>query len=180
MALNTNEVEIAVTGAIYSFATTEVGPTDHNDALPLTAKEHGYTNEDGVEITSDKSITNILAWQNATQVRSVVTDASITVSFTLIQDNADNQALFYGVAKDAVTGAYHWDPAATGGRKSFVIDGIDTTNGTKVRYYFPEAEVTATEAITLNSSSPVSFGITITAYKTAGGFNSQVWHGDLV
>lgn len=179
MAQNSNEVEIAVTGAIYSFATTEVGPEDHNDALPLTAKEHGYTNEDGVEITADKSISNILAWQNATLVRSVVTEASVTVSFTLIQDNADNRSLFYGVGVDAVTGAYHWDPAATGGRKSFVIDGIDTTNGTKVRYYFPEAEVTATEPITLNSSTPVSFGITITAYKTAEGYNSLVWHGDL-
>jgi hypothetical protein len=178
MALNTEEVVVSVTGAIYSFPTTEDAPTDHNGALPLVTKEHGYTSEEGVEVSATKSITNILAWQNASIVRSVVTESSIEVSFTLIQDNEDNRELFYGVAANG-TGGYEWNPANSGGRKSFVIDAIDTAENKKVRYYFPSAEITSVEAVTLNSSTPISFGITLTAYKVADGYNSIVWHGDL-
>lgn len=176
MALNAEEVKVSVTGAIYSFPTTEVAPENHNDALPLTAKEYGYTSEDGVEVSATKSITNILSWQNAAIVRSVVTESSIEVTFTLIQDNTNSRELFYGVAAN-VDGGYEWNPANSGGRKSFVIDAIDTAAGTKVRYYLPSAEVTAVEPVVLNSSSAISFGVTLTAYKTAAGYNSIVWHG---
>lgn len=180
MAQNVNEAVFGVTGAIYSFPTDGVIEYGVDGDLPVGAVEHGYANEDGITVTGSRSTTNVFAWQNATLVRTLVTEASVTYVFTLMQTNDDNEELFYGVSKNSTTGAYHWDPSKTGGKKSFVIDVIDEGADKKIRYYIPSGEVTEVGEISITNSTNIGYNVTITAYKTeveGEAANTLVWSG---
>lgn len=182
MSLDATQVDVAVTGAVSRFPTTETAPSSAASALPASAVDFGYVTEDGVEITNDKSTTNILAWQGATNVRTTVTEASIMLSFTLLQNNDASKELYFGVAKDA-NGSFYWDASRTGGRWSYVVDAIDLENDKVTRFYFPSAEVMEVEAITIANGSAIQYGVTLTAYKVTDGagksYNARVYEGTL-
>lgn len=165
MSQNSSEVAVGATGAIYSFPVNTVLQWGAHAALPVAVVEHGFASEDGVTITGSRTNTNIMAWQGATVVRTVVTESSVTYSFSLLQSNADNMELFYGVKKNAVTGAYHWDAGESGGRKSFIVDVLDKGADKKFRYYIPSGEVTEVGDINIVSGDAISYEVTITAYK---------------
>ena len=108
MALSTSQVGVAVTGEIYYAVTGTALPTDTTTGLNAAFKGLGYVSEDGITETVDRSIDDIIAWQNATTVRSVVTDAKITYEFTLIQTNLDTAQFINGttVTQSAPHGTY--------------------------------------------------------------------------
>ena len=179
---NVSEALVGVTGAIKSFDLDETVEYGVNGALPASTIDHGFANEDGITITGERSVTNIYAWQNATMVRSVVTEASVTYSFVAIQTNDDNAELYYGRAKNATTGATHWDAANLGKRRSFVFDIIDTSLGKKIRHYVPIGEVTEIGEQQITSSGLIGYSYTIVAYKTdieGESANTLIWSGDL-
>lgn len=181
MSQNSAEVNVGTTGSICSFPVNTVLQFGHNAPLPVTKKDHGFASSDGIKQSGSRSTNNIMAWQDATLVRTVVTEASVTYQFTLLQSNADNLELFYGTKKDLETGAYHWDASNSGGRKSFVIEVIDKVLDKKFRYYIPSGEVTEIGEITIGSGDAISYDITITAYKvpvSAGpDANTLIWDG---
>ena len=179
---NVNEALVGVTGAIYSFATDSLLEYGVNGALPVAHVDHGFASEDGVTVNGSRSTTNIFAWQNATLVRTVTTEASVTYKFTLIQVNEANAELYYGRKKNSITGAVHWDPAVSAGKRSFVIDVIDPSVDKKVRYFIPSGEVTEIGEQNIVSSGLVSYNLTITAYKetiqgTDEPANTLIWDG---
>lgn len=160
--LVSNEVDVAVTGAVAFAETTETAPTDADTALTGEWRDVGYLSADGVVEARDRSTNNIVAWQNSDIVRVVTTEASITVQFTMIQTNAESLALFYGAEVDTVTGSVDIVPRASGGRRSIVVDYVD---GEKfVRLYLPEAEVTAVDGPSLTAGDAASYGVTLTGY----------------
>lgn len=180
MALLTEETLVAVTGSILTFPIGTVVEYDDIYSKPAAAVEHGYASADGIKIAGTQSTTNIMGWQNATVVRTVVTEASVTIQATFLQTNDDNQKLFFGAAKNPVTGAIHWDAANTGGRFGMFIDIIDVTANKKIRYYAPSAEVTEKGEISLTSGDAIGYNVTITAYKVEiedEPANLLIWDG---
>ena len=87
----------------------------------------------------------------------------------LLETNADTLALYYGGTVDPADGSIVIDPAATGGRKSFVSDLIDGTDA--VRTYIPAGEILAIGDQVYQNGEPVGYDVTITAYadSTIGG-----------
>lgn len=127
----------------------------------------GYVGEDGITETRDRSVDDIKAWQNADTVRSVVTDASLSYSFTLIETSIATVQLFYGAT--AVTTVPEGNilivPSATGGRRSFIIDVID---GAELRRtYIPSGELTEVGDLVYANGEPIGYECTITAYPAA-------------
>lgn len=180
MAKNVDEAFVGVTGSIFSFPSTATLEYGVNGELPVNFVEHGYASEDGITVNGSRSTTQIYAWQDATLVRTVTTEASVTYQFTLIQVNAANKELYYGKKANATTGGIHWDPAISAEKKSFVIDIIDGSK--KVRYYIPSGEVTEIGEQQITSSSLVSYNITITAYKVdveGEMANTVIWEGEV-
>jgi hypothetical protein len=161
MALNSAEVNVAVTGAVAVGPTSTTAPLDATTALTGT-KDLGYVDEAGVTETRERSTTKLKAWQNADTVREVVTDASITYKFKLVQTNADTVGLYYGTTVDATDGSVVIKPAATGGRQAFVIDVVDGTD--YIRAWIPEGELTAVGDQTYASGEAIAYDVTITAY----------------
>jgi hypothetical protein len=161
MSLNADNVVVGITGKVYVGATTATAPTSSTEAL-TGFTELGYVNADGVEFSADRSTNQIRAWQNADLVREVVTEATVTYSFTLMETNEDVLETYFGVAP--IDGKIEFSPAITGGRKSFVIDVVD---GDKViRHYVPSGEVLNIEAQTIQNGEAVTYGMTVTAYAS--------------
>jgi hypothetical protein len=175
-----NNVDVAYTGAVNYAATGTAAPTNATTALGAPWDNVGLISTDGVELTPNRSVSNIGAWQRAQVVRSVVTEASVQVAFAMIETSAATLELYWGATVDDVTGSIEIDPGETGGRRSFALDYVD---GDKfVRLYIPIGEVTELEAITWNSTGdPVSYGVTVTAYRDdAKGYTAKYWNSSLI
>lgn len=179
--LVSNEVDVAVTGAVAFSDAGETPPTDAETPLAGNWRDVGYLSADGVVEARERSTNNIVSWQNSEIVRVVTTEASITVQFTMIQTNLASLALFYGAEVDPVDGSVEIVPRESGGRRSVVVDYVD---GEKfVRLYLPEAEVTAVEGPTLAAGDAVGYGVTLTGYPAEVGesnYSAKKWFSDLV
>jgi len=162
MALDSDNVRVAVTGAVYVGLTSATGPTASDSTL-TGFTDLGYVSSDGITETIDRSTNQIRAWQNGALVREVTSEGTYSVTLTLIETNEDVLALYFGA--DLVAGVLSGDPTATGGRKSFVIDAVD---GLIVeRTYIPAGEVTAVGERVLASGEAIGYNVTITAYADA-------------
>lgn len=167
MALTSSNVRVAVTGGVYRGATTAAAPTATGSAL-TGFTELGYLGDGGVRETSDRSTTDIRAWQNGDVVRTVVTESSVTFSFEMVETTQATLEAYYGVT--ATTGAGEGSiairPAETGGRFSWVFDLIDGANATRI--YVPQGEVTERGEITYENGGAVRYPVTIKAYPVNG------------
>jgi hypothetical protein len=160
MALDSDNVRVAVTGAVYVAPTGTTGPSFSDDALDNAFSDLGYVSADGIVETIDKSTTQIRSWQDGSLVREIVSEGTYSVEMTFIETNQDVVELYYG--SSLTSGELDGDPRATGGRKSFVIDVID---GSSIeRTYIPAGEITAVGERTLASGEAIGYTVTITAY----------------
>lgn len=174
MALTTSEVRVAVSGEISVGPTGTTAPTDASTALAVGFLGLGYVSEDGITESYDLSVDDIHAWQNAKIVRSVVTGAKVTYQFKLIQTNKNiiEQGLGTTVTQSAPEGTYTVDPAATGGRKSFVFQIIDGTN--LKRIYIADGEVTERGDTVYASGEPIGLELTVTSYSSPVVFDTAL------
>jgi hypothetical protein len=163
MALTPDNVLVGITGAVYAGAIDAVAPTSTTSTLTAFT-ELGYVSSDGVSFTQDKTTNQIRAWQNSDLVREVVTEATVTYSFMLMESNqAVIEAYFGGTMTD---GKIQVNPSNTGGKQSFVIDVVDGAKS--IRHYIPTGEILSVDAQTIANGEALMYGITITAYASAG------------
>lgn len=180
MALNSANVDVAVSGAVSYAPIGSTAPVDADTALDVAYKDIGYISTDGVVEARERSTSNIVAWQRADVVRAVVTEASITVQFTGIETNIPTLELFYGATLSTVDGSILIVPGVAGVRRSLVVDYID---GTKyVRLWMPQAELTEVGETTLTSGGdPVGYDMTLTGYPDPTlGASAKKWFSALV
>jgi hypothetical protein len=172
---DSTKVRVAVSGEVLVGATTAAAPTG-TAGTTVGFQALGFVSEDGVTETRERSSDTIKAWQNAATVRTIITDATLTFGLTLIETNPDTVELYYGVdvTPGVADGSFVVIPAATGGRKSFIIDVIDGAE--LIRTYVPSGEVTEVGDKVYASGEPVGYEITITAYPDTGiGGSAKVW-----
>lgn len=163
MALDAANVVVGVTGKVYVGATSATAPTSSTSSL-TGFTELGYVSGDGVTFTTDKATNTIRAWQNNDLVRESITETTVTYSFSLLETNEDVLEAYFGAAP--VDGKIAFNPNSTGGRKSFVIDVVDGAKA--VRHYVPAGEILSVEAQTIQNGEAMSYGVTVTAYASAG------------
>jgi hypothetical protein len=164
MTLDSDNVRVAVSGAVYVAPIGTTAPTDSGTALNASFKDLGFISADGIAETIDRSTNQIRAWQNGSLVREVTSEGTYSVSLTFLETNLDVLQLYYGAT--ITDGALDGDPTSTGGRKSFVIDVVD--GDTVERTYIPAGEITAVGERTLASGEAIGYNVTITAYADAG------------
>jgi|TARA_R110000764_G_scaffold50604_2_gene111264 hypothetical protein len=164
MALDSDNVRVAVTGAVYVAPTTTTGPTTTSGSLDAAFVDLGYVSADGIVENIDRTTNQIRAWQNGSLVREVTSEGTYSVDMTFIETNESVLELYYG--STITTGALDGDPTSTGGRKSFVIDVVD--GAIVERIYIPAGEITSIGTRTLASGEAVGYQVTISAYADAG------------
>ena len=175
MALDSSKVRVAVTGEVLVGLTSATAPTG-TGGTTTGFDGLGYVSEDGVTETRDRSSDTIKAWQGGANVRTVVTDGTLTYNFTLLETKKETVELFYGttVTEAASDGSFVIVPTNTGGRKSFVIDVVDGAE--LIRTYIPQGEVTEVGDRVYAGGDPIGYEVTVTAYPddTIGG-SAKVW-----
>jgi hypothetical protein len=174
MALDSDNVRVAVTGAVYVGATSAAAPT--GSASTLTGfTDLGYVSADGITETIDKTTSQIRAWQNGALVREVVSEGTYSVAMTFIETNQDVLELYFGTT--ITDGELNGDPTLSGGRKSFVIDVVD--GAIVERTYIPAGEITAVGERTLASGEAIGYAVTVTAYADASNVTFKKWFSQL-
>jgi len=164
MALDSDNVRVAVSGAVYVAPTGSTAPNDSGTALDAAFIDLGYVSADGIAENIDRTTNQIRAWQNGSLVREVTSEGTYTIELTFIETSEAVLELYYG--STITSGVLNGDPTATGGRQSFVIDVID---GPIIeRIYIPAGEITAVGTRTLASGEAVGYQVTVTAYADAG------------
>lgn len=163
MATSSANVRVAVTGELLIGSVGATAPTTTASAT-TTFTGLGYISDDGITESRSRDTNDITAFQNGDTVRTVVTSASLTYALTLIETKKETLELYYGVT--ATTGASEGSfvvvPAATGGRKAFILDVID---GSELRRtYIPQGEVTEIGDLVYQNGEPIGYEVTISAY----------------
>jgi hypothetical protein len=180
VALNSENVRVAVTGAMYVAPTTATKPTSAASALGVDYKDLGYFGEDGVTETRDRSSNSIRAWQRSALVREIVTESSLTFSGTLIETKKETVELYYG-SELASDGSIKIDPSNTGGRHSHVLDIID--GDSLIRAYIPSGEITEVGDQVFANGEAIGYEITVTAYtvtdEDGDTYSAIKWYSDL-
>lgn len=115
-----------------------VAPTDAEAALDASWTDNGLVVSGGVTRTTQRSATTRRAWQNNRKLRTLVTDAAVRFSFTLVQTNEDTVELFHGVPLDG-DGAVIVNPSNDWPNIAFCLDVIDGDR--VIREYVPTARV---------------------------------------
>jgi len=175
MALDSDNVRVAVSGAVYVAPTGSTAPTTSSSALDVAFVDLGYVSADGISESIDRSTTQIRAWQNGSLVREVTAEGTYSVSMTFIETNEAVLELYYGTANSS--GQFDIDPTSTGGRKSFVLDVVDGSNVERI--YIPAGEITALGERTLASGEAVGYDVTITAYADTDSTAVTKWFSSL-
>jgi hypothetical protein len=174
MALDSDNVRVAVTGAVYVGPTSATAPS--SSASTLTGfTDLGYVSADGITETIDKTTSQIRAWQGGALVREVVSEGTYSVTLTFIETNQEVLELYFG--SEITGGELDGDPTNSGGRKSFVMDVVD---GSIVeRTYIPAGEITAVGERTLASGEAIGYNVTITAYADTSNVTFKKWFSEL-
>ena len=172
--LDSDNVRVAVTGAVYVGPTTASAPTSSSTTL-TGFTDLGYVSADGITETIDKTTSQIRAWQGGALVREVVSEGTYSVTLTFIETKLEVLELYFG---STITGGeLDGDPTASGGRKSFVMDIVD---GSIIeRTYIPAGEVTAVGERTLASGEAVGYNVTITAYADTDNVTFKKFFSEL-
>lgn len=182
MALDSQNVRVAVTGAVSIGPTGTTAPTDA-DTTVTGVTDLGYASEDGVTETRDRTTNTTRAWQNGDIVRETVTEANLTYQCTLIETKRETVELYYGTTV-AADGSIIIVPSKTGGRHALLIDVIDGDDF--IRIWVPQAEVTEVGDQVYANGEPIGYEVTIRAYPDAslvdadGNIGSaQKWYSSL-
>lgn|GEM_PF-562990 len=162
--LDSRNVRVAPTGAWYVAPLGTTGPTAASAALPTAWTNLGYISEDGSTRTTDRSTNDIKAWQNSALMRTVVTEASVSYKFVMLESSRATVALYFGTTVGA-DGTFDVNPSNTGGRQSFVFDVIDGTDVRRV--WIPEGEVVEVGDLTFDAGDPTGYEVTIKAYASS-------------
>lgn len=129
MANDATEVRVGTTGQLFVAPLGSTPPTDTTTALDAAFVDLGYLTEDGVSLAVDTNREDFRAWQTTSPVRSVVTEQTLTSTFTLLQRNADNLKLAFGGGTVALSGAgpdvIFTPPPAGVDERMFVLEVVD-------------------------------------------------------
>jgi len=173
MTLDASKVRVAITGAVYFAASSASAPANATDPVPAGYRDVGFISEDGVTEAYEDDVEEIVAWQGATVVRTVLTSSEATLAFQMIETNKNSLELYHKGSEITGPGPFVLKvKPPTQVRQKMIFDVID---GDKhIRIYIPDGEVKERGEIVYASGEPVGYEVTVTAYPVADGDDQVV------
>lgn len=176
-----------VGGAIYFAPAGSTLPTDASTSLPSAYVNLGYVTEDGVTMTTSEETDVIKAW-GPENVMVNQTDFGETVTYNLLETIRPAVLQYMRGAENVVIESSGAIKSGTTGeqlpRGIIVVDTIQNNGSANPRYHrivYGDCQLTDRSGDqTYNNSDPVTFPVTITAFKFASQALSgkQVYHDD--
>lgn len=169
MALDATKVRIGITGELYKAPLGTALPTDIDTALNAAFVGLGYLSDDGATESNDDSVSDIVAWQNATTVRSATTESTLSLSMTLIENTAEVLETFHRGSVMAVAGG-----VATLAVKPVVADPstwvLNVVDGLSVfRLAVGNGEIVERGDVIYQNGEPIGYPIVIRCYPDSNG-----------
>jgi hypothetical protein len=160
---------VAGSGNIYTSPKDTPMPTSPL-TLPLATPwvDHGYADENGVEFTFGRTVTDLKAWQSFDTVRLITTDAPKTFKFSMMQSTAANLILALGGGSVAASGGVFTPPDPT--VLNMVAVFINGNDGANIwGFYCPRALVSDNVLIPWKKSGEANIPLTFSIQATAPG-----------
>lgn len=190
MALDAGKVLIGLadqqtTGAISYGDIVETIPTSMQNAITAAANftASGYVSEDGLSLSTDYSTNDVKEWNGAT-VRKLLESFDGTLSWSLIQMDADGWKQAFGEENVEVTAA-----TTTHGEQIHIKLGshLPETKSwcfkmkdgdTKIVIFVPRGQVTSVDEITFNSTEVIALPIELSCYDDGTGESIHIFVDD--
>lgn len=165
------EVRVGITGAVYKAPASTAKPATSVAVLAADYTGMGYVNEDGLTENHEDSTSQIVAWQGAVVVRSVRTDSTATIAFTLIQTRGSVLEAFHPGSQMTEPTAGNFELEVKPPEVDRGVWLFDVVDGDKhIRIYCGDAEVTERgEVVYSNGGDAISYPFTLTCYPDADG-----------
>lgn len=182
MTVSAPNVRVAITGEVYTAPTGSTAPTNATTALDAAFEGLGYLSEDGVTEKWDDSVDTIVAWQNATTVRSATTKSTGSLAWTMIESKGVVLETFHrgSTMAENPPGSFKLEVkpivAAPAMWVLHVIDGTDL-----IRILIGNGEITERGEIVYKNGSPLGYPVTLMCYPDTSGnlmtkfSNSTAW-----
>lgn len=168
LAMSDGITWVAPKGTVAPAITTASIPT------PTTPWEDaGAMDTSGLTNNNDETRTEFKRWGSIAVFKTVITDKKTTFDVTFLQSSPTVLGIYHRMGStpvaDTTTKVISVTDDTTGVHdpRAYIFDVLDGTN--HVRYYCPNAEVTATKAIEHATDKLTSYPVTITAYPDANG-----------
>lgn len=193
MALDASKVYVglaeqsAAVGAILSGSLIDITdiPTtmDDADTLAETFDSSGYVSEDGLTLSTDYSTTDIREW-NGALVRRILESFDGTLSWTLIQLDADGWKQAFGAENVSVTPS-----DGVHGEQITISLGSHLPNpktwcfrmkdgDARVIIFVPNGQITAVDDITFNATEAIALPVTLSTYDDGNGESIIIFTDD--
>jgi hypothetical protein len=149
-----------------------VGTTPPVDAAAAWATPWlslGYASDDGVTIGGDITSESFTPWQSVTPIKTIITERTRTLAFTMWQLNKDTLGIYFNQDLSAqATMPMSFDVASASPIIEHAI-GIDAGDGVrKLRIIFLRATLQATGDLVLNKTAMVPLEVTLNALDSSG------------
>lgn len=170
MSLDPTEIRLGISGHVYSAPLGTAFPADAEAAPGVGWVEHGYLTEDAVSVALSAETTSIMAWQSLTAVRTVRTSQEFTVTFALMQRNAENLKLAFGggTIATAGTGTKYTPPAAHEvDERAFMFEITD--GDVADRYCIKRGLAALSGDVAFVKDTAASYQMTVTALTASDG-----------
>ncbi|HEU5026592.1 MAG TPA: hypothetical protein VFV01_16875 [Spirillospora sp.] len=164
---------LAMSEGISSVAPVNTAAPTGMDAATTPWEDLGAMSTDGLTNNNDETRTTFKRWGSIAVFKTVITDKATTFEVTFLESNPVVLGVYHRMGStptpDSTSHIISVVDDTTGTRdpRAFLFDVLDGTN--HVRYYCPNAEVTATKAIEHKMDGLTSYGVTITAYPDENG-----------
>lgn len=167
---NAQNVRVGITGAVYKAPPGTPLPTSSTAALNAAYRNLGFVSEDGIEENWEDSVDDIIAWQNASNVRSVTTGSVLSLALTLIETTGAVLEMFHrgSTMTEPTAGNFRLDVKPVVADPSLWV--LDVVDGLKiVRLSVGNGEIVERGAVQYKNGEPVAYPVTLRGYPDAAG-----------
>jgi len=162
MSFDAGEVRLARSGHVYLADVGTTLPTSLAEALDSAFVDAGYLNEDGLTLSPDVTIKDVMAWQSRIPIKTALETFQFEFKYVAIQQNQTNVGLFLL--------SENWENSAGEGKltipgnpglltKSLVLEWTDDLSDS-ARLVVPSANLTKREDLKMTAKDEQSYGFT--------------------
>jgi hypothetical protein len=166
-----DDLVVGASGQIYTAASGSTLPTTTTGAPAAAFSGVGFTDDDGVTITSTPNVQDFNVWQSRQPARRESLAQEILSSFKAAQWNETNVPLAYGggtISGSTPNYRYDW-PTDTAALAEWAVI-IDIADGSEShRFVWTRADVTEPVESVFNRSNLATLAIGLKALAPAGG-----------
>lgn len=130
----------------------------------------GYLSDDGPTIGTSSDSTDLVPWQSAAPIKSIITSRSVTMQFSLWQLNAETLSIYFDtdIPTENPDGSLDMDVRTDQAGHTYAVS-IDSRDGNRVlRITFLRASLTDAGDMPIQRGAVIPLDVTLSALETSG------------